>query len=417
MKITQIYGREILDSRGIPTIECHIELDGCLWTSASVPSGASVGTYEAVELRDGDRNRYGGKGVSKVIDILERVVRPALCGKEADVVNIDALLCDLDGTTQKSRLGANTTLAVSIAISRAQALENGIELYDMLAQRYEFGEPSLPYCMFNIFNGGVHAHNNISFQEFMIMPISQPTFADSLMIGATVYQSLKHVLKKQGLATTVGDEGGFAPQLSSARKNGEQLILDLIMQAVDHAGYSFESVVFALDVAASQFYKKKEKRYLVGDRLLERQELIDLYASLCGQFPLFSIEDGLDEEDWDGWQLMTAQLGADLQLVGDDLFVTSCDRIDRGIQLKAANAVLIKPNQIGTVTETMLAIKLAQGAGYKTIVSHRSGETNDPFIADLVVAAGAGQFKAGAPARGERTAKYNRLLEIEGLLK
>ncbi len=413
MKITQIFGREILDSRGLPTIECHLEIEG-LWVSAAVPSGASVGKFEAVELRDGDHTRYFGKGVLKAIENLEKVIGPALIGREVDVVNIDAVLCELDGTPQKSKLGANAILAASIAVARAQAIENGIELYDMLAQRYEF-EPSMPYCMFNIFNGGAHADNGVSIQEFMIMPISQPSFADSLRIAATVYHSLKHVLKKNGLATTIGDEGGFAPRLSGT-KNGEQVVLDLLMQAVEHAGYSHESVVFALDVAASQFYKPVEQQYVVSGRQLSRQGLIDLYVDLCGRYPLFSIEDGMDEEDWDGWQLMTAQLGGDLQLVGDDIFVTNCDRLERGIDLKAANAVLIKPNQIGTVTETMLAIKMAKDAGYKTVVSHRSGETNDPFIADLVVATGAGQFKAGAPVRGERVAKYNRLLEIEQLL-
>lgn len=413
MKITQVFGREILDSRGIPTVECHLEIEG-LWVSAAVPSGASVGKFEAVELRDGDRKRFQGKGVLKALDNLERVIGPAIIGREADVVTIDAVLCELDGTPQKSKLGANTILAASIAVARAQALENGIELYDMLAQRYEF-EPAMPYCMFNIFNGGVHADNGVSIQEFMVMPISQPTFAESLMIATNVYHHLKQVLKKNGLATTIGDEGGFAPYLKTA-KNAEQVVLDLLMQAVEDAGYSHEQVVFALDVAASQFYKAHEQRYLLGERSLDRQGLIDVYVGLCGQFPLFSIEDGMDEEDWDGWQLMTSQLGGDLQLVGDDVFVTNCDRIERGIDSKVANAVLIKPNQIGTVTETMLAIKLAKDAGYKTIVSHRSGETNDPFIADLVVATGAGQFKAGAPVRGERVAKYNRLLEIEQLL-
>jgi enolase len=250
----------------------------------------------------------------------------------------------------------------------------------------------------------------------MIMPISQPTFADSLRIATTVYHTLKQVLKKNGLATTVGDEGGFAPRLDGAQKNSEQVVLDLLMQAVAAAGYSHEHVVLALDVAASQCYREQEQRYLIGGRQLDRQGLIGLYVNLCGQFPIFSIEDGMAEEDWDGWQQLTAHLGGDLQLVGDDVFVTNTERIDRGIAAKVANAVLIKPNQIGTVTETMLAIKLAQGAGYKTVVSHRSGETNDPFIADLVVATGAGQFKAGAPARGERVAKYNRLLEIEALL-
>jgi len=269
--------------------------------------------------------------------------------------------------------------------------------------------------MFNIFNGGAHANNGVSIQEFMIMPISQPSFSESLRVATTIYHALKEVLKKNGLATTIGDEGGFAPCLNNA-KNGEQVVLDLLMQAVEYAGFTHEHVVFALDVAASQFYKSVEQRYMVGTRALDRQSLIDLYVQLCGQFPLFSIEDGMDEEDWDGWKMLTKQLGSDLQLVGDDVFVTNVDRIERGIDAKVANAVLIKPNQIGTVTETMLAIKLAQAAGYKTVVSHRSGETNDPFIADLVVATGAGQFKAGAPARGERVAKYNRLLEIEQLL-
>lgn len=415
MKIIQVYGREILDSRGLPTIECHMEVEGGLWVSAAVPSGASVGKFEAVELRDGDKKRFMGKGVLKAIENLERIIRPALIGTEADVVNIDAVMCELDGTPQKSKLGANAILAASIAVARAQALENGIELYDMLAQRYEFDQPTIPYCMFNIFNGGAHADNGVSIQEFMIMPVNQPSFAESLRVATTVYHALKEILKKNGLATTIGDEGGFAPRLKSSKKS-EQVVLDLLMQAVEQAGFTHEQVVFALDVAASQVYKASDKLYKLGDCSLDRQGLIDLYTQLCGQFPLFSIEDGMDEEDWDGWKMLTKQLGGDLQLVGDDIFVTNCDRIERGISSKVANSVLIKPNQIGTVTETMLAIKLAQEAGYKTVVSHRSGETNDPFIADLVVATGAGQFKAGAPVRGERVAKYNRLLEIEQLL-
>ncbi len=415
MKITQLFGREILDSRGLPTVECHVELDGSLWVSASVPSGASVGKFEAIELRDGDKSRYMGKGVLKAIANLERVIRPALIEKEPDVVKIDEILCELDATPNKELLGANAMLAASIAVARAQALENGLELYDLLGQRYEFGQPAMPYCMFNIFNGGAHADNGVPLQEFMIMPISQSSFAESLRLAVTVYHALKSVLKKAGLATTIGDEGGFAPRLSNA-KNNELVVLDFLMQAVEKAGFSHEQVVFALDVAASQFYKASDKRYLVNGQGLNCQQLIDLYVEMCSRFPIFSIEDGMDEEDWAGWQLLTAQLGADLQLVGDDIFVTNVDRIERGIDAKVANAVLIKPNQIGTVTETMLAIKVAQAAGYKTVVSHRSGETNDPFIADLVVATGAGQFKAGAPVRGERVAKYNRLLEIEALL-
>lgn len=415
MKITQVRGREILDSRGFPALECSLDLEGGARVCAAVPSGASVGKFEAHELRDGDAKRYFGKGVLKALANLEQVIAPALVGQEPDVVVLDAVLCDIDGTAGKASLGANAILAASIAVARAQALDNGLELYDLLAQRYEFPEVSMPYCMFNIFNGGAHADNGVSVQEFMIMPINQPSFAESLRVAATVYHALHEVLKRQGLATTIGDEGGFAPKLKNL-ENSVQAVLDLLMQAVEYAGFSYEQVVFALDVAASQFHRATSQRYQLGTQEFDRRGLVDFYAQLASQYPLFSIEDGMDEEDWAGWKILTKELGGELQLVGDDLFVTNCDRIERGIDAHVANAVLIKPNQIGTVTETMFAIKLAQSAGYKTIVSHRSGETNDTFIADLVVATGAGQFKAGAPVRGERIAKYNRLLEIERML-
>lgn len=410
MKITRVLGQEILDSRGLPTIECHLEIGG-IWVRAAVPSGASVGKMEALELRDGDAKRYAGKGVLRAIDHIETLIAPALLQKDPDVATMDALMCELDGTSQKSKLGANAILAVSLAVARAQALVNGLELYEFLAQYYSF-TPSMPYCLFNIFNGGAHGNNGVPFQEFMIMPVSQPSIEETLIIASGVYHALKDVLKKHGLAVTVGDEGGFASVLHSTKKS-EYIVLDLLMQAVERAGYSHQHIVFALDVAASQFYDHEKQRYILGGKELQDQGMIDLYADLCAQFPLFSIEDALDEQDWDGWQRITQQLGSDVQLVGDDIFVTNPQFIQQGIDKHVANAVLIKPNQIGTLTQTMQAIKLAQAAGYKTIISHRSGETNDPFIADLVYATGAGQFKAGAPARGERIAKYNRLLEIE----
>lgn len=413
MKIKKLRGREILDSRGWPTIECYLELEGGIEVVASVPSGASVGHREAIELRDGDKKRFLGKGVLKAITNLEKVISPALAGRMPDLVPLDKLLSELDGTAQKSKLGANATLAASLAVTRAQALINGLEVYQLIQKLCKVEKVVMPYCMFNILNGGVHADNGIPFQEFMVVPVNQPSCAAGLEVAVLVYQALKKILKQEGYTTTVGDEGGFAPVLRSTVGGSATQVLDLLMLAVEQAGLTHEQVVFALDVAASQFYDAKTGTYQVDGRRLDRAALVESYADLVQKYPIFSIEDGMAEDDWAGWSELTGRLGGEVQLVGDDLFVTNCEHIQKGIDQNIANAVLIKPNQIGTVSEAIQAILLAQAGGYKTVISHRSGETNDSFIADLVVGSGAGQFKAGAPVRGERVAKYNRLVEIE----
>jgi enolase len=408
--IQAINAWEILDSRGQPTVLANVQLDNGLRTVAAVPSGASTGEHEALELRDGDPHRYLGKGVLKAVGHIREIIAPALKGQNPlEQGLIDRQLCALDGTPNKSRLGANAILAVSMAVARAGAAVAGLPLY-----RYLGGTAAdiLPMPQLNIINGGAHATNNLDIQEFMIMPVGGPTFAEALRIAAEVFQTLKKVLSSRGLATGVGDEGGFAPNLPS-----HEAALDLIVEAIQQAGYQpGKDVVLALDPAASEFFDTSTSEYVFkkgdGSRRTA-QAMTDYYQSLISRYPIVSIEDGLAENDWDGWQHLTQALGGRLQLVGDDIFVTNVQFLKKGIDLGVANAILIKLNQIGTVTETLAAINLARANGYRAVISHRSAETEDTFIADLAVATGVGQIKTGSASRSERIAKYNRLLLIE----
>ncbi len=405
--IERISAREILDSRGNPTIEVDVELsDGTVGTAA-VPSGASTGKYEAVELRDGDKSRYGGLGVVKAVDNVREEIAPALIGMAAsDQESIDEKLIKLDGTANKSRLGANAILGVSLAVARAAAASLRLPLY-----RYLGGESAdlLPIPMMNILNGGKHAADSTDFQEFMVVPAGAPSFKRSLQMGTEIYHALKRVIEDKGLSTNVGDEGGFAPSLKS-----NQRAIELILAAIDLAGYRAGSDCFiALDPAASSFCEDNMYVLRLEGTTLTSNELIDYYARWVAEYPIVSIEDGLAEDDWDGWIALTARLGSKVTLVGDDLYVTNLNRLETGISRKASNAVLIKPNQVGTLTETINTVKRAQRAGWLTIISHRSGETEDTTIADLAVAVGSGLIKTGAPCRSERVAKYNRLLRIE----
>jgi enolase len=408
--IIDIHGREILDSRGNPTIEVDVVLESGVMGRAAVPSGASTGAHEAVERRDGDAARYGGKGVQGAITAVDDEIFPALSGMPADEqILIDSLLIELDGTPNKARLGANAMLAVSLAVAKAAAEDIGQPLY-----RYLGGVQArtLPVPMMNILNGGAHADNPIDFQEFMIMPVSAPSFADAVRTGAEIFHALKQRLSDSGLSTNVGDEGGFAPNLGSATE-----ALDLIMKSVEAAGYRVgEDVVLALDVAASEFYQDGVYDLQGEGRKLGSDEMIALYADLTAKYPIVSIEDGLDEDDWDGWAALTTAIGDRVRLVGDDLFVTNVARLSRGIDEGVANAILVKVNQIGTLSETLEAVEMAQRAGYVAVMSHRSGETEDVTIADLAVATNCGQIKTGSLARSDRTAKYNQLMRIEEAL-
>jgi enolase len=410
--IQAIEAYEILDSRGQPTVLAELRLDNGLRTQAAVPSGASTGENEALELRDGG-SRYLGKGVLQAVKNIREVLAPALQGRSPLAQElIDQQLCELDGTPNKSRLGANAILAVSMAVARAGAAEAELPLYRYLGGA---AAATLPMPMLNIINGGVHADNNLDFQEFMIIPVGGPTFAEALRMAAEVFHTLKKVLSSRGLATGVGDEGGFAPALPS-----HAAALELILEAIDKAGYRpGEQVVLALDPAASEFYDKGSGQYVFSKSDGSRrsaQALTDYYRDLADRYPIVSLEDGLAEGDWEGWTHLTAALGQKLQLVGDDLFVTNVRYLKRGIELGAANAILIKLNQIGTVSETLATINLARRHGYRCVISHRSGETEDTFIADLAVATGVGQIKTGSVSRSERIAKYNRLLYIEAEL-
>jgi enolase len=406
--IEQVGAREILDSRGNPTVEVEVALDDGTLARAAVPSGASTGEHEAVELRDGDPDRYAGKGVERAVNAVLDEIGPELNGIEAFEQRIvDQKLVDLDGTADKSRLGANAILGVSLAVAKAAADSAGLELF-----RYIGGPNShvLPVPMLNILNGGAHADTAVDVQEFMIAPIGVDTFRDALQCGAEVYHALKSVLKSKGLATGLGDEGGFAPDLPNNRE-----ALDLIATAVEKAGYTLgRDVVLALDVAATEFYE--DRAYTFEGTKRSAEQMIGYYRELIDAYPLVSIEDPLAEDDWEGWVQLTKQIGERVQIVGDDLFVTNPERIEEGIARRAANAVLVKVNQIGTLSETLDAVTLAQSFGYRCMMSHRSGETEDTTIADLAVATGCGQIKTGAPARGERTAKYNQLLRIEEAL-
>ena len=403
--IEAVGAREILDSRGNPTVEVEVALDDGTLARASVPSGASTGAYEAVELRDGDSGRYGGKGVRKAVEAVLETIGPELIGIEASEQRIvDQELLDLDGTPDKSRLGANATLGVSLAVARAAAESAGLPLFRYL------GGPNahvLPVPMLNILNGGAHADTNVDVQEFMVAPIGAATFAEALRWGAEVYHSLKSVLKARGLTTSVGDEGGFAPNLPTNRD-----ALDLILEAISSAGLTpGRDVALALDVAATEFYSGGA--YTFEGAAKTADQMTEYYADLVASYPIVSIEDPLDEGDWDGWARMTAVLGGKVQIVGDDLFVTNPQRLADGIVKGCANALLVKVNQIGTLTETLDAVQLAHRNGYRCMMSHRSGETEDTTIADLAVATDCGQIKTGAPARSERVAKYNQLLRIE----
>jgi len=405
--IEQVAAREILDSRGNPTVEVEVALIDGTFARAAVPSGASTGEHEAVELRDGG-SRYGGKGVQKAVEAVLDQIAPAVIGLSADEQRlIDQTLLDLDGTADKSRLGANAILGVSLAVAKAAADSAGLPLFRYL------GGPNahiLPVPMFNILNGGAHADTGVDVQEFMVAPIGAPNFKEALRWGAEVYHALKAVLKKQGLATGLGDEGGFAPDVA-----GTHAALDLICSAIESAGFKpGTDMALALDVAANGFYTGTEYNFEKQTRTAE--QMGEFYADLIGAYPLVSIEDPFDENDWDGWVNLTTAIGDRVQIVGDDLFVTNPERIEDGIERGAANALLVKVNQIGTLTETLDAVALAHNAGYRTMMSHRSGETEDTTIADLVVATGSGQIKTGAPARSERVAKYNQLLRIEETL-
>jgi enolase len=402
-----VLAREILDSRGNPTVEAEVYLADGTMGRAAVPSGASTGVHEAVELRDGDKSRYLGKGVTKAVDNINEQIAAEIIDLDAtDQAGIDRLLIELDGTPNKSNLGANAILAVSLAIAKASAISLDLPLYKYLGG---VNARVLPVPMMNILNGGAHADNNVDLQEFMAMPVGATSFAEALRMGAETFHSLKSVLKGRGMSTSVGDEGGFAPNL----KSNEEAI-EVIIEAIEKAGYKpGEHICIALDPASSELYKDG-KYVLAGEgKTLSSEEMVDFYANLVGKYPIISIEDGMAEDDWAGWKLLTDKIGNKVQIVGDDLFVTQVDRLTKGIQTGTANSILIKVNQVGTLTETLEAMELAKRYNYTAVVSHRSGETEDSTIADIAVAMNAGQIKTGAPSRTDRVAKYNQLLRIE----
>jgi enolase len=403
--VVGVHGRQILDSRGNPTVEVEVELESGALGRAAVPSGASTGAFEAVELRDGDAGRYGGKGVLQAVSHVTASIASTIEGMEGcDQRAIDAALCELDGTPNKANLGANAILGTSLAVARAAADEVGLPPY-----RYVGGANAhtLPVPLMNVVNGGVHADNNIDLQEFMLAPVGAASFSEALRIGAETYHTLKRLLHERGLATAVGDEGGFAPDLES----NEQAIA-VIIEAAEEAGHR-DSVAIALDPATTELYRDGSYHLSGEGRTLSSAEMVDYWEELASRYPIVSIEDGMAEEDWDGWQALTERLGSRVQLVGDDVFVTNVDRLERGIDLGVANSILVKVNQIGTLSETLDAVRLAHRSGYTAVMSHRSGETEDTTIADLAVATNCGQIKTGAPARSDRVAKYNQLLRIE----
>jgi enolase len=406
-KIKKITGREILDSRGNPTVEVDVTLSNGILGRAAVPSGASTGSKEAVELRDGDKSRYLGKGVLKAVNNVNEIIAPQVVGKDPkEQKSIDYLMIDLDGTENKAKLGANAILGVSLAIAKAAAQDKGVPVYKYLggddAQR-------LPIPFFNILNGGKHADNNVDIQEFMIAPIGAKSFKEALRMGAETYHNLKAVLKSRGLNTAVGDEGGFAPNLSSNEE-----AVQIIISAIEKAGYRpGPDISIVLDPAASEFYQEGKYILKADNSRLSSEEMVKYYANLISKYPIISIEDGLAEDDWHGWQVLTKELGEKIQLTGDDIFVTNPRILAQGIKKEIANSILIKLNQIGTLTETLETVGMAKRAGYTCVFSHRSGETEDSFLADITVATNAGQLKTGAPARSERLAKYNQLLRIE----
>lgn len=408
-EIIDVYAREVLDSRGNPTVEVEVHLEDGTIGKAIVPSGASTGEHEACELRDGDKSRYLGKGVLKAVQNVNEIIAPEIIGYYAiEQTLIDKTMIELDGTPNKSKLGANAVLGVSMAVARAAAQSRGLPLYQYLGG---VSARRLPVPMMNILNGGSHADNNVDFQEFMVSPVGATNFREALRMGAEVFHNLKSVLKKKKLNTAVGDEGGFAPDLKSNEE-----ALELIVAAIKEAGYEPGKDIFiTLDPASSEFYDKKNKKYVLAseNKKLTSAEMVDYYAKLCDKYPIYSIEDGMAEDDWDGWARITDKLGSKIQLVGDDLFVTNIERLSKGIEKNVANSILIKVNQIGTITETLAAIEMAYRSGYTAVVSHRSGETEDTFIADLAVAVNSGQIKTGSASRTDRIAKYNQLLRIE----
>ena len=417
LAIEKVKALEILDSRGNPTVQVEVETEGGFIGVASVPSGASTGSFEAVELRDGDKNRYKGKGVQKAVENVNKKISKEIIGMNVyEQKNIDETMIKLDDTPNKSNLGANAILGVSLAVAKAAAESLSMDLYEYIGGKQA---KDLPVPMMNILNGGKHSDNNISIQEFMIMPIGDITFAERLRRGAEIYHTLKSVLKEKGFSVGVGDEGGFAPDLEN-----EEQALDVIIEAIKKAGYEpKKDIVLALDIASTEMYDEAKK---IGEsgyyfwktkHMKTKDEMVEYLVELCNKYPIASIEDGLAEEDWDTWKVLTEKLGDKIQLVGDDLFVTNIQRLGRGIEKNVANAILIKPNQIGTLTETLDTIELAKKHGYRTVISHRSGETEDTTIADIAVATNAGQIKTGAPCRTDRVAKYNRLLRIEENLK
>ena len=414
LQIDTVYAREILDSRGNPTVEVEVVVDGGYVGRAAVPSGASTGAFEAVELRDGDKSRYLGKGTQNAVDNVNDIIAPEIEGMNAlDQVEIDEAMIALDGTPNKGKLGANAILGVSMAVARAAAEALGVSLYNYLGG---VNGKELPVPMMNILNGGKHADNTVNIQEFMIMPVGAPTFKEALRMCAEVFHNLKSVLKEAGLATSVGDEGGFAPNLGS-----DEEAFQYIVKAIEKAGYKpGEDFKLAIDAAATEMYDEAKKIGKEGcyyfwktDKLYTAEEMVAFWEEMVAKYPLISLEDALAEEDWDGWKILTQRLGDKVQLVGDDLFVTNTERLAKGIKLGVANSILIKLNQIGTITETLDAIKMANRAGYTAVVSHRSGETEDTTIADLVVGLNAGQIKTGAPSRTDRVCKYNQLMRIE----
>ncbi|WP_404398864.1 phosphopyruvate hydratase [Idiomarina loihiensis] len=411
-KIVKVVGREIMDSRGNPTVEADVYLESGHMGRAAAPSGASTGSREALELRDGDKSRYLGKGVETAVANINGAIAESLNG--IDAINqeaVDNIMLKLDGTDNKEKLGANAILAVSLAVAKAAALSKGIELYEHIANlNNTSGKYSMPLPMMNILNGGEHADNNVDIQEFMIQPVGAESFKEGLRMGAEVFHALKKVLQKRGLSTAVGDEGGFAPNLASNEE-----ALQVIVEAVEKAGYKMGSdITLALDCAASEFYRDGKYELSGEGKSFTAEEFADYLAELCDRYPIISIEDGLDESDWDGWKVLTEKLGSKVQLVGDDLFVTNTRILKEGIDKSIANSILIKFNQIGSLTETLAAIAMAREAGYSAVISHRSGETEDATIADLAVGTAAGQIKTGSLCRSDRVAKYNQLLRIEG---
>ncbi|GAB3034684.1 phosphopyruvate hydratase [Bowmanella dokdonensis] len=410
-KISKIIGREVMDSRGNPTVEAEVYLENGAWGRACAPSGASTGSREALELRDHDKSRYLGKGVLKAVDAVNNNIQSALLGQDSqDQQKIDKIMIDLDGTENKEKLGANAILAVSLANAKAAAMDKGIPLYQHIADlNGTSGVYSMPVPMMNIINGGEHADNNVDIQEFMVQPVGAPSFREALRMGAEIFHQLKKVLASKGLNTAVGDEGGFAPNLKSNEE-----ALSVIAEAVSAAGYTLgKDITLALDCAASEFYRDNQYHLTGEDKVFNSEGFGDYLSTLTEKYPIVSIEDGLDESDWDGWASLTRKLGDKVQLVGDDLFVTNTKILKRGIDNGIANSILIKFNQIGSLTETLEAIRMAKEAGYTAVISHRSGETEDATIADLAVGTAAGQIKTGSLCRSDRVAKYNQLLRIE----